>query len=54
MRSAGFLCAWGMKWSWDRRRPEGSPDVPILADLSRRHAVVRRDAEGYVIEPVRW
>jgi hypothetical protein len=33
--------------------PEGSPDVPILGDLSRRHAVIHRDEEGYVIEPVR-
>jgi hypothetical protein len=28
-------------------------DVPILADISRRHAVIRRDGEGYLIEPVR-
>jgi hypothetical protein len=26
--------------------------VPILADLSRRHAVIRRDAEAYVLEPL--
>ena len=26
--------------------------VPILADLSRRHAVIRRDAGAYVLEPV--
>ncbi|HEX3599741.1 MAG TPA: FHA domain-containing protein [Lacipirellulaceae bacterium] len=25
--------------------------VPILADLSRRHAIIRRDAGSYVIEP---
>ena len=25
--------------------------VPILADLSRRHAVIRRDAGAYVLEP---
>ena len=28
-------------------------DVPILGDLSRRHAVIRRDAEGYWVEPLR-
>jgi hypothetical protein len=33
--------------------PDGSPDVPIVGDLSRRHAVIHRDEEGYVIEPVR-
>ncbi len=26
--------------------------VPILADLSRRHAVIRRDSGAYVIEPI--
>ncbi len=25
-------------------------DVPILADISSRHAVIRRDGEGYLIE----
>ena len=28
-------------------------DVPILADLSARHARVRRDGEGYLIEALR-
>ena len=32
--------------------PGESIAVPILADLSRRHAVIRRDAGAYVIEPV--
>jgi hypothetical protein len=31
----------------------GGADVPILGDLARRHARLRRDAEGYSIEPVR-
>ena len=26
--------------------------VPILADLSRRHAVIRREAGAYVLEPI--
>ena len=26
--------------------------VPILADLSRRHAVIRRDAGAYILEPI--
>jgi hypothetical protein len=29
------------------------PDVPILGDLSRRHAIVRREGETYTIEPLR-
>jgi hypothetical protein len=28
------------------------PDIPILGDLSRRHAVVRRSGDGYLLEPV--
>jgi hypothetical protein len=30
-----------------------APDVPILGDLSRRHAVIRREGEGYWIEALR-
>jgi hypothetical protein len=32
--------------------PGNSVAVPILADISRRHAVIRRDAGAYVIEPL--
>jgi hypothetical protein len=28
-------------------------DVPLLADVSRHHATIRRDEEGYTIEPLR-
>jgi hypothetical protein len=31
----------------------GSADVPILANISSRHARVRRDGEGYLIEALR-
>lgn len=31
----------------------GSVDVPILGDLSSRHARIRRDGEGYVIDALR-
>jgi hypothetical protein len=34
----------------DRR---GTPDVPILGDLSVCHARLRRDGEGYLVEAVR-
>lgn len=31
----------------------GSPvDVPLQADISRRHACIRREGEGYLVEPV--
>jgi hypothetical protein len=31
----------------------GSVDVPILGDISSRHARIRRDVDGYVIEAIR-
>jgi hypothetical protein len=33
--------------------PEAQVDVPVLGDLSRRHAKIRRDGEAYLIEPRR-
>ena len=30
----------------------GGADIPILADLSRRHASIRREGEAYVISPI--
>ncbi len=32
---------------------EGTVDVPILADLSRHHARLRHDGDGYIIEAMR-
>jgi hypothetical protein len=31
----------------------GGADVPILGDISARHARLRRDGEGYLLEPLR-
>jgi hypothetical protein len=33
--------------------PGGDAEIPILGDLSQRHALVRRDGEGYLIEALR-
>lgn len=33
--------------------PKAAIDVPILGDLSRNHARIRRDGEAYIIEPRR-
>jgi hypothetical protein len=30
-----------------------SVEIPILGDISRRHATIERDAEGYVLRPLR-
>lgn len=32
--------------------PGNSVDVPILGDISRRHAIVRRKGEGYFVDPI--
>lgn len=32
---------------------EDGPDLPILGDLSKRHALIWRDGEGYLIEAIR-
>jgi hypothetical protein len=32
--------------------PGNLVDIPVLADISRRHAKIRREGEGYVIEPL--
>ncbi len=33
--------------------PSGHVDIPILGDISSRHALISRDGEGYVIEALR-
>lgn len=33
--------------------PGAAVDVPILGDISSRHATIRRDGEGYLIEAIR-
>jgi hypothetical protein len=33
--------------------PDSTVELPLLADLSRHHATIRRDEEGYTIEPLR-
>jgi FHA domain len=33
--------------------PGSQVDVPILGDISRRHARIRRDGENYLIDPLR-
>jgi tetratricopeptide (TPR) repeat protein len=48
----GFLVCLGDQVILGQPDPTGSADVPILADLSRRHAVVRRDGEGYTLVPL--
>jgi hypothetical protein len=49
----GFLICLGARVSFGQATAEGSIDVPLLADVSRLHAVLQRDGEGYVIESSR-
>ena len=50
----GYLVALGSEVSLGQPAGAGAaPDVPILGDLSRRHAVIHREGESYSIEAVR-
>ena len=48
----GFLICTGDEIVLGQPSAEGGVDVPILGDLSRRHAVIRRDREAYVLTPL--
>lgn len=47
-----FLVCLGDEIVLGQPSSEGGVDVPILADLSRRHATIRRDGESYVLVPI--
>jgi hypothetical protein len=49
----GFYVCPGAEVRLGQAVPDSSVDVPLLADLSRHHATIRRDEEGYTIEPLR-
>jgi len=49
----GFLVCLGQQVTLGQPVRSGGADVPILADISSRHARIRRDGEGYLIEAVR-
>ncbi len=49
----GFLVCQGSEIRLGQAAPDSQIEVPLLADLSRHHATIRRDDEGYTIEPVR-
>ena len=48
--SADIGFAWATRSRWASRTRQGTADVPILGDLSSRHACIRRDGEGYLVE----
>lgn len=49
----GFLVCLSDEVVLGRAGVSSAAHVPILGDVSARHAVIRRDAEGYWLEPVR-
>jgi hypothetical protein len=48
----GFLVCMDDCIALGQPSPGNAIAVPILADLSRRHAMIRRDAGAYVLEPL--
>ena len=48
----GFWVCLGDEVAIGRPSRQGTADVPILADLSSRHALLRRDGERYLIKAV--
>lgn len=49
----GFWVCLGDEVTLGQPIRSGTVDVPILGDLSSRHARIRRDGEGYLIEAIR-
>ncbi len=49
----GYLVCLGSRVNFGQAVPGSSVDVPVVADVSRLHAALSRDGEGYVLEAVR-
>jgi hypothetical protein len=49
----GFLVCLGNRVTIGQATPDGDVDIPLYADVSRLHAALTRDAEGYLLEAVR-
>jgi tetratricopeptide (TPR) repeat protein len=49
----GFLVCLGARVTLGQATLSTTVDVPLLADVSRLHATLTRDAEGYLLEAVR-
>lgn len=49
----GYLICLGNRVTFGQATPDAQVDVPLLADVSRLHASLTRDAEGYLLEAVR-
>jgi hypothetical protein len=49
----GYLVCLGGRVTLGQATAEASVDVPLFADVSRQHATITRDAEGYLLETLR-
>jgi tetratricopeptide (TPR) repeat protein len=49
----GYLVCMGARVTFGQALHDGHVDIPLVADVSRLHASLTRDAEGYVLEAVR-
>jgi hypothetical protein len=49
----GFLVCLSHRVTLGQANPESIVDIPLLADISRHHATLQRDAEGYFLEAIR-
>jgi tetratricopeptide (TPR) repeat protein len=49
----GFLVCMGNRVTIGQATHESSADIPLFADISRLHASVTRDSEGYLLEATR-
>src|SRR5262249_20552437 len=45
----GFLVCLAPKVTMGQATPEGNVDLPLFADISRVHATLTRDVEGYLL-----
>ncbi len=49
----GYLVCLAPKVNIGQATPDTTVDIPLFADVSRLHATITRDAEGYLLEAVR-
>src|SRR5262249_4013906 len=49
----GYLVCMGARITLGQATPETNVDVPLFADVSRVHATLTRDNEGYLLEALR-
>jgi hypothetical protein len=49
----GYLVCEGPTVAVGRPGADSAADIPVMADISRRHAVLHREGEHYLLEPLR-